>query len=308
VDLLTGGVGGGAPDWDWDKATVVILDQNSVDSRHMEWFQELTHLISSIWHFDASKARVSERARKSIEKAKVVVSVHAAIDLLEDLYIDLSPNPTYIHYILVPRGSQRFRPRAGDYIPTHQYIVGNDPKHDEAFLVSSILQVLQVPYPFAFDIVAPPTPTVAVLNDRYHWDEILKQIHKDFPSIYSIDPRKFEELVAELLDRDEFKVQITPKTRDGGRDIFAYKESDLGTHLFLVECKRYAAHRKIGLDIVQRLHGVRDDDRASAAVIVTTAGFSPDAKKFEEKNKHLLSLRDGTYLQGWIDRVVKTGP
>jgi hypothetical protein len=230
-----------------------------------------------------------------------VVSVHGYVDLLEDLYVGLSANPEYIHYVLVPRGDPRYRASIGDYIPTHRYIIGNDPAHDESFLVYSIKQHL---FPNTFAIEAPPTPTVSVLNDRYHWDEILKQINQDFSSIYSIEPRKFEELVAELLDRDEFQVEITPKTRDGGRDILAYKESDVGTHLFLIECKRYAAHKKIGLDIVQRLHGVRDDERASAAVIVTTSSFSPDAKQFEERNKYVISLRDGNYLQGWIDRVV----
>ena len=37
------------------------------------------------------------------------------------------------------------------------------------------------------------------------------------------------------------------ETRDGGRDILAVNKTSLGEHLFLVECKRHAPERPIGV-------------------------------------------------------------
>lgn len=78
---------------------------------------------------------------------------------------------------------------------------------------------------------------------RNYWDDLFASINKDPENLYTLDPRKFEELVAELLDREGFAVKITPPTRDGGRDILAYTNGKIGEHLYLVECKRYASHR-----------------------------------------------------------------
>ena len=78
-----------------------------------------------------------------------------------------------------------------------------------------------------------------------HWNRIIKELAADPKALYKIDPLKFEELVAELLLREGLEVEVTLPSKDGGRDILALEKTSTGSHLYLVECKRYAKHRPI---------------------------------------------------------------
>ena len=112
--------------------------------------------------------------------------------------------------------------------------------------------------------------------------------------------RKFEELVAELLSRKGFKVELTPPSKDGGFDMYAAKSDTLGRFLFLVECKRYSQTNKVGVNIVRALHGVVQDKKANAGVVVTTSFFTAGAKEFQDRHKFQLHLHDYLELRRWL--------
>ncbi len=124
---------------------------------------------------------------------------------------------------------------------------------------------------------------------------------KNNPSIlHSITPREFEELVAEIFDRQGFDVELTKATRDGGKDIIAI-QSNMGIKLkYIVECKRYAMHNKVTLDVVQRLYGVKMAEKANKAILVTTSSFTKDASKFASQHCWDLSLKDKRDLLSWL--------
>lgn len=68
------------------------------------------------------------------------------------------------------------------------------------------------------------------------------------------------------------------------RDIIAIKK--LGTELkYLIECKRPDPGNVVGIKPVRELFGVKQDEKASKAILVTTSCFSPDAIQFVERNK-----------------------
>ena len=53
-------------------------------------------------------------------------------------------------------------------------------------------------------------------------------------------PRKFEEIIVRILDRQDTRFSsLTPASGDGGFDIYAARKDGLGKFLYLVECKRY---------------------------------------------------------------------
>ncbi len=52
-----------------------------------------------------------------------------------------------------------------------------------------------------------------------------------------IDRRRFEEVVAEIFDGFGYEVELTKRTRDGGKDIVAIKRCEANLK-FLIECKR----------------------------------------------------------------------
>lgn len=116
---------------------------------------------------------------------------------------------------------------------------------------------------------------------------------------------EFEEFMAELLERIGFHdVQLTPRTRDKGRDILAKMKISTGDLLTIVECKKYAQARKIGIGIVERfLFTIRDHDRASCGLIATTSFFSADAKARADEFRYQLHLADRNQIINWVGQV-----
>ena len=120
-------------------------------------------------------------------------------------------------------------------------------------------------------------------------------------------PRRFEELVAELLSGFGFEVELTQQTRDGGRDIIAIRHDVFKTR-YLVGCKRYDEHRAVSVGEVRALVGVLQDERASQGIIVTTSRLSPDAVQLVEQNAWQLERKEFAELKEWILEYLKRRP
>ena len=131
-------------------------------------------------------------------------------------------------------------------------------------------------------------------------EALIQALQKKPESIYELPSRKFEEILAELLDDQGMQVELTQATRDGGRDIIASMDTPAGPVLCLVEAKRYRADRKIGVGLVRQLRGALDDHDATNAMMVTTSSYSRDARAFQERHKYRLHLREYTDLVTWI--------
>lgn len=132
------------------------------------------------------------------------------------------------------------------------------------------------------------------------WDSMLAELRRNPKNLHELPPRKFEELVAEMLTRDGFSVTLTPETRDGGKDILAVNKTSLGNHLYLVECKRYAPERPVDISLVRALYGVVEAEKANAGVLVTTSYFTKDAINFRDTIQHRMSFKDYENLVEWI--------
>jgi len=134
------------------------------------------------------------------------------------------------------------------------------------------------------------------------WATVISTFARQPNLMYELGPRKFEELVAELLNRDGAEVTLTPPSRDGGRDIFAWLDTPLGKALYLIECKRYGPANPVGVEIVRSVYGVVAEERATAGLIVTTSSFTKGAIAFRERVPNQLSLRAYSDLAGWLRR------
>jgi HJR/Mrr/RecB family endonuclease len=138
-------------------------------------------------------------------------------------------------------------------------------------------------------------PQLIVTNSN-----IIEELKKIPEEIYKVTPRKFEEIIAEILSDMGCEVELTQATKDGGKDILAYVNTDFGKLLCLVETKHYRKDRTIGVDIVRNLYGTFCDYEANSAMLVTTSKFSPDARQFQQRHKYQLSLKDYTDIASWI--------
>lgn len=120
--------------------------------------------------------------------------------------------------------------------------------------------------------------------------------------MYKLSPRKFEELIAKLLEDDGFNVQLTSKSRDGGRDIFASLSLPVGKILTLVECKKWSANKKVSVQPIRSLYGILMSERATNAMLVTTSTFTKPAADFIKSVKYQMSLKDYDDIKFWLNK------
>jgi hypothetical protein len=128
-----------------------------------------------------------------------------------------------------------------------------------------------------------------------------KELQGNEQILYELPPRMFESIVARLLENMGCKIELTPATRDGGRDILATFQTPLGEILALVECKRYRPDRKIGIDLLERFMWVLDrKDNASFGLMVTTSFFSAEANALARSFQYRIKLRDFEGIREWV--------
>lgn len=127
-------------------------------------------------------------------------------------------------------------------------------------------------------------------------------LQKQPNDLHKLTPRDFEKLLAELLIDMGWEVELTKQTRDGGTDILAYLNTEIGRLLCLVEAKHYRPDRKIGVDLVRTLYGTLCDAQANSAMLVTSSTFTSDAREFQQKHQYQLTLRDYADVVSWISK------
>lgn len=130
--------------------------------------------------------------------------------------------------------------------------------------------------------------------------ELIAYLARHPEKMYTLDPRVFEELVAETFRDLGYETMLTPRTRDGGYDVRAIHRDDIGTYLYLIECKRYAPDNKVGVEVVRSLYGTAMAEQATYAIIATTSYFSQDAQEWAKRIQYQMSLRDFQDLNGWL--------
>jgi len=120
--------------------------------------------------------------------------------------------------------------------------------------------------------------------------------------LYSIPSRRFEELIASILEDRGFKVELTRAVRDGGRDIIAYLENPVINLLIYVECKKYSPNHKVGVEIIRAAYGVQNIHGPNKTLIVTTSFFTRGAIELARQIGHQMELKDYENLKDWLSR------
>jgi len=137
-------------------------------------------------------------------------------------------------------------------------------------------------------------------------DQLVQRLTKNPELMYEISPRDFEKVIAELLSDMGWTVELTPQTRDGGFDVLARRETEVGPVFCLVEAKRYRRDRPVGVELVRTLYGTMTDKRATTSLLVTTSSFTEGARKFQSRNKYQINLRDYSDIVAWLREYSKS--
>jgi len=113
--------------------------------------------------------------------------------------------------------------------------------------------------------------------------------------------RDYEKLIGELLESEGWRVEVTRGSKDGGIDVIAEKsDSLLGEIRTLWQAKKYGVTNKVKLSEVRELSAIRDNDKATKAVIVTTSHLTRDAIEWVKRDKFRLDYRDKERIESWI--------
>jgi HJR/Mrr/RecB family endonuclease len=144
-----------------------------------------------------------------------------------------------------------------------------------------------------------PLPSVVRVEFADITEELIRYLASHPEKMYELNPYKFEDLVAEIFRDRGYDVIQTPYSKDDGRDLLAVYKEPFGTILTLVECKRYAAHQRIGPALVRHLFGVVEHERASHGILATTSFFTKGAREWTFDLQYKLSLHDYNDVVAW---------
>jgi Holliday junction DNA helicase RuvB P-loop domain/Restriction endonuclease len=102
--------------------------------------------------------------------------------------------------------------------------------------------------------------------------------HVDLNSLSGIE---FERLITAALNRMAFVAEMTRTTGDGGIDIEASLDRPLVGGRYLIQCKRFSPDTLVGSPAVREFYGALiADRRAAKGILITTSGFSAQARDF----------------------------
>lgn len=126
------------------------------------------------------------------------------------------------------------------------------------------------------------------INDAaLEYKEIGSHLNNNYSDIYNLSPRVFEELIADVYKNLGYEVVLTQQSNDGGFDLILLEKNSHDQ--ILVECKRYAPSRKVGVELVRQLSGSMVDKETERSIFVTTSSYTKGALQYTDR------LRAGKY-------------
>ena len=156
------------------------------------------------------------------------------------------------------------------------------------------------------DVLGPAIPQIEthlVQVSNSYWDELIVYLARNPEKLHGISPRRFEELIAEILSREGLQTHLTPERKDGGCDVLAVADTAAGKHLYLVECKRYRTENPVGVELVRALYGTVQQRNATAGLLVTTSSFTRGALDFQKPIEYRIALKGYKELAVWLNRI-----
>jgi signal recognition particle receptor subunit beta len=111
----------------------------------------------------------------------------------------------------------------------------------------------------------------AVLNLS---DTLCTLIANDASALQHIHWRQLEEVVAVALESVGFQIELTPSTKDGGKDVIATCRVSNKEHIFYVEIKHWLAGGRPGMKQVSQFIEVNAKNGTSGGLFLSSSGYT----------------------------------
>lgn len=133
---------------------------------------------------------------------------------------------------------------------------------------------------------------------------LLRQLQNGSAAIDGMPWRDFERLIASLLEKDGYVVELMSGTKDGGVDVMATRDLGPGGHFrTLWQAKKKSQSNKVGISVVRELADTRQEFGASKGIIVTSSYLTRGALERINRDKFILGKVDRRDLDAWIRRT-----
>ncbi|HEC61017.1 MAG TPA: restriction endonuclease [bacterium] len=116
----------------------------------------------------------------------------------------------------------------------------------------------------------------------------------------ALGPRRFEEILAKIWAGLGWETVLTPPSADGGFDIRAIRNERGIIMCYLIEAKAYDPARPVGIDVVRKLFGVVERERATRGILATTSHFTKGTIAENRALKYRLSLANFEKVFDWV--------
>lgn len=131
------------------------------------------------------------------------------------------------------------------------------------------------------------------------YEEVFERFARTPEDLYKLSWREFEILLDSIFRNNGYRTELGPGRADEGVDLRLYFNDVVGESLTLVQAKRYASERAIGLEAVMALSGAVEHERANRGVMVTTSRYLPGAVRFAARQNRRLELASSAEVQQW---------
>lgn len=140
-----------------------------------------------------------------------------------------------------------------------------------------------------------------LLEESYHEinEELYSFLASDEKYFQKLHWRSFEKLLDGIFKNQGFRTELGPGQNDGGIDIKLYNKDGVGEIVTYVQAKRYNNKYPIKLEAVAALYGVMNVDDVENGIFITSSTYLPSARKFADKTKSKLQLKDSQDLIQW---------
>ena len=151
--------------------------------------------------------------------------------LIEALASEVDSEDGALYGVRTPRLNEKLRDRTRFALTSRGYASVGRLYQSDLFQADSFQSIDEATSQESVQVVT----VTAFLNEM-----LIQEIKKHPDQMLKLSPREFEMFVAELFAREGFDVELTPPSRDGGCDILAVSNSDLGSHYTLYNARGIA--------------------------------------------------------------------
>ncbi|AMK16268.1 Restriction endonuclease [Methanobrevibacter olleyae] len=101
----------------------------------------------------------------------------------------------------------------------------------------------------------------------------------------NVEKPQLVNFIAKVLEDSGFKVYKNFKTSQQVVDIYAILQTSMGDFGLVVACKNYDKDWEVGIDVLKEMEVIGKKLKASKVAVVTSSGFSSQAKRYAQERK-----------------------